>query len=97
MRLGAILNRTISFKHSALSEKENTMAVQQNKKSRSRKGMRRSHDRVATPAVIYCSCGEPTVPHSVCPSCGSYLRVPRGKGRIQIICPRCGQRFDRKS
>ena len=37
------------------------MAVQQNKKSRSRKGMRRSHDRVATPTVIYCSCGEPTI------------------------------------
>ena len=49
------------------------MAVQQNKKSRSRKGMRRSHDRVATPTVIYCSCGEPTVPHSVCPNCGAKL------------------------
>lgn len=48
------------------------MAVQQNKKSRSRKGMRRSHDRVATPTVVYCSCGEPTVPHAVCPSCGMY-------------------------
>ena len=48
------------------------MAVQQNKKSRSRKGMRRSHDRVAVPAVIYCSCGEPTVPHSICPNCGTY-------------------------
>ncbi len=48
------------------------MAVQQNKKSRSRKGMRRSHDRVAMPTVIYCSCGEPTVPHAVCPSCGTY-------------------------
>ncbi len=33
--------------------------------------MRRSHDRVATPTVIYCSCGEPTVPHSVCPNCGA--------------------------
>ena len=63
---------------SDLSEKENIMAVQQNKKSRSRKGMRRSHDRVATPTVIYCSCGEPTVPHSVCPNCGAY------KGR-QVI------------
>jgi len=21
------------------------------------------------------------------------LRLPRGKGRIQITCPRCGQRF----
>ena len=48
------------------------MAVQQNKKSRSRKGMRRSHDRVAIPAVIYCSCGEPTLPHRICPSCGTY-------------------------
>lgn len=48
------------------------MAVQQNKKSRSRKGMRRSHDRVAKPSVIYCTCGEPTLPHRVCPSCGTY-------------------------
>lgn len=48
------------------------MAVQQNKKSRSRRGMRRSHDRVAKPAVIYCSCGEPAMPHRVCPSCGKY-------------------------
>ncbi len=48
------------------------MAVQQNKKSRSRKGMRRSHDRVAVPTVIYCNCGEPTLPHSVCASCGTY-------------------------
>ncbi len=48
------------------------MAVQQNKKSRSRKGMRRSHDHVAVPAVIYCTCGAPTLPHSVCPNCGTY-------------------------
>ncbi|MDO5536052.1 MAG: 50S ribosomal protein L32 [Desulfovibrionaceae bacterium] len=48
------------------------MAVQQNKKSRSRKGMRRSHDRVAVPSVIFCSCGEPTLPHRVCPSCNTY-------------------------
>ena len=49
------------------------MAVQQNKKSRSRKGMRRAHDHVAIPAVIYCEkCGEPTLPHTVCPACGAY-------------------------
>ena len=48
------------------------MAVQQNKKSRSRKGMRRSHDRVEKPSVIYCSCGSPTVPHAACPGCGKY-------------------------
>ncbi len=48
------------------------MAVQQNKKSRSRKGMRRSHDRVAVPNVIYCSCGAPKVSHAACPTCGVY-------------------------
>lgn len=54
------------------------MAVQQNKKSRSKKGMRRSHHRVALPTVVYCTCGEPNVPHSVCASCGTY------KGRTVI-------------
>ena len=48
------------------------MAVQQNKKSKSKKGMRRAHHNVAIPAVIICACGNPTVPHSVCPSCGNY-------------------------
>ena len=48
------------------------MAVQQTKKSRSKKGMRRSHDRVAIPTVVLCSCGQPALPHRVCPSCGSY-------------------------
>lgn len=48
------------------------MAVQQNKKSKSRKGMRRSHDHVAIPNVVYCSCGAPRMSHCVCPSCGTY-------------------------
>ena len=48
------------------------MAVQQNKKSHSKKGMRRSHDRIAKHSVIYCSCGAPTLPHAVCPACGKY-------------------------
>ncbi|MDL2285756.1 50S ribosomal protein L32 [Desulfovibrio sp. OttesenSCG-928-F07] len=56
------------------------MAVQQSKKSKSRKGMRRSHDHVAIPNVVLCSCGEPTLSHSVCPSCGTY----RGK---QLVNP----------
>ena len=29
-----------------------------------------------------------------CPSCKNSLRVPRGKGKIHITCPKCGQRFD---
>ena len=32
-----------------------------------------------------------------CPDCKSRLRVQRGKGKIQITCPRCGLRFIKKS
>ena len=28
-----------------------------------------------------------------CPGCGNTLRVPKGKGRLQITCPKCGERF----
>ncbi len=48
------------------------MAVQQNKKSRSRKGMRRSHDALTAVNVVYCACGAPTRSHSICPTCGKY-------------------------
>ena len=32
-----------------------------------------------------------------CPSCRSTLRVPRGRGRIRIVCRKCGSSFTRKS
>ena len=48
------------------------MALPKKRTSRSRRGMRRSHDHVAVPNVILCQCGEPTLPHRVCPSCGNY-------------------------
>ena len=32
-----------------------------------------------------------------CPSCKTTLRVPRGKGKIEIVCRRCGSRFSGKS
>jgi len=32
-----------------------------------------------------------------CPGCKNTLRVPRGKGKIQINCPKCGERFIRKT
>ncbi len=32
-----------------------------------------------------------------CPKCRQKLRVPRGRGRIQISCPRCGTQFVKKS
>jgi predicted RNA-binding Zn-ribbon protein involved in translation (DUF1610 family) len=33
----------------------------------------------------------------VCPSCKTTLRVPKGRGKLQITCPRCGERFIKKS
>ncbi len=32
-----------------------------------------------------------------CPSCKTWLRVPRNKGRVQITCRQCGERFTRKT
>ena len=32
-----------------------------------------------------------------CPKCRQRVRVPRGKGKISITCPRCGEKFIRKT
>ena len=32
-----------------------------------------------------------------CPGCKAVMRVPKGKGKIQITCPKCGMQFVRKS
>lgn len=32
-----------------------------------------------------------------CPKCGVLNRIPKGKGEIEITCPRCGEKFIRKS
>jgi hypothetical protein len=32
-----------------------------------------------------------------CPKCRQMVRVPRGKGKISITCPRCREKFVRKS
>lgn len=32
-----------------------------------------------------------------CVNCKSRLRVPRGRGRITVTCPRCKHKFDKKS
>ncbi len=32
-----------------------------------------------------------------CPKCHQLVRVPRGKGKISITCPRCREKFIRKT
>ena len=32
-----------------------------------------------------------------CPRCRQPVRVPRGKGKIAISCPKCGEKFIRKT
>jgi DNA-directed RNA polymerase subunit RPC12/RpoP len=33
----------------------------------------------------------------MCKNCGRYIRVPKGKGKIQITCPGCGTKIIRKT
>jgi DNA-directed RNA polymerase subunit RPC12/RpoP len=33
----------------------------------------------------------------MCEKCGRYIRVPKGKGKIQITCPSCGSKMIRKT
>lgn len=49
------------------------MAVQQNRKTRSKRGMRRSHDSLPARTGTECpNCGELKRPHHVCGHCGHY-------------------------
>lgn len=49
------------------------MAVPRKKVSRSKRDMRRAHDRLATVNLVECSnCGEQKLPHHVCEACGHY-------------------------
>ncbi len=32
-----------------------------------------------------------------CPTCKTELRVPKGKGRIVISCPKCSSKFEKRS
>ena len=56
------------------------MAVPQQRKSKSRRDMRRSqHDKITLPNVAICdNCGADVLPHRACASCGWYA------GRIAV-------------
>lgn len=38
-----------------------------------------------------------TYKHVKCTKCGQKVRVPRGKGRLRVTCPSCGEKFEVKS
>mgnify|MGYP001122250664 CR=1 FL=1 len=38
-----------------------------------------------------------TVGTDKCPGCGQKIRVPRGRGKIAIRCPKCNREFIRRS
>ena len=49
------------------------MAVQQNRKTPSKRNMRRSHDALKAVTSMECpNCGELKLPHHVCGACGYY-------------------------
>ena len=49
------------------------MAVPKRRVSKMKKGLRRSHLALNVPGMVTCSnCGELTLSHRVCPSCGFY-------------------------
>ncbi|MCD4763326.1 MAG: 50S ribosomal protein L32 [Desulfobacterales bacterium] len=55
------------------------MPVPKRKKSKSKRGQRRSHIKAAAPNLTSCpQCGETKLSHHVCHSCGTY------KGRTVI-------------
>ena len=49
------------------------MAVPKSKVTRSKRNMRRAHDKLGAASYIECAnCGELTRPHHVCGACGHY-------------------------
>lgn len=38
-----------------------------------------------------------TYKHAMCPDCGQKVRVPRGKGKLRVTCPKCHKKFEVKS
>jgi large subunit ribosomal protein L32 len=58
------------------------MAVPKKKMSKSKRGMRRSHDKLSVPAFNECpQCHEIKRPHHICSHCGHY----KGKEIMEVV------------
>ena len=58
------------------------MAVPKKKVSKQRKRKRNGDKKAPVPSVAACpNCGDPKLPHRVCPSCGTY----RGEQVIEVV------------
>lgn len=54
------------------------MAVPKRRQSKQRQRKRRTHVKAQMPVVRACPrCGDPKVPHRICPTCGYYRSVQR--------------------
>lgn len=59
------------------------MAVPRRKHSRLRRDKARTHKKLKAATVTHCpKCGEPKLPHRICPSCGVYKDTTY---KIQIV------------
>ena len=38
-----------------------------------------------------------TYKHFKCPNCGQKIRIPRGRGKVEIRCPKCSNKFIKKA
>ena len=61
------------------------MALPKKKYAKARQGKRRSHLKLALPALSECpQCHSPKLAHRVCPTCGSY----NGRQAIEVKAPK---------
>ncbi|MGV7930371.1 MAG: 50S ribosomal protein L32 [Spirochaetota bacterium] len=61
------------------------MAVPKRRKSKSKSGMRRSHDAIGVPNLRPCPrCGAYVAPHRVCPECGHYKDTLVVEPRVKV-------------
>ncbi len=35
--------------------------------------------------------------HFKCPNCNSSLRLPKGKGKLMVTCPKCKEKFEKRT